>query len=291
LTKRRGLGRGLEQLIPTGSSGFGPVLGGPGARDVPIALIDPNPEQPRTSFDEASLKTLSDSIRAYGVLQPLVVEANGDRFRLVAGERRLRAAQLAGLGRVPAVVRPVGPDREKLEVALVENLQRSDISALDEARAFARLCDVFGMTQEEVGHKVGRSRPAVANTMRLLQTAPEVQLAIQAGQVSPAHGRALLALTDPSLQVKTLEHILARKLSVRGTERLVGRLTAPRPDRSTQSYRSTAAALGAIEDALTQRLSTRVKIVARPKGRGRIVIDYFSEEELNGLLERLGISI
>lgn len=292
MTKRRGLGRGLEQLIPTGATGFSPMLGGPGTRDVPVALIDPNPEQPRTSFEEAPLRALADSILAYGVLQPLVVETNGERFRLVAGERRLRAAQLAGLGRVPAVVRPVGPDREKLEVALVENLQRTDISALDEARAFARLCDVFGLTQEQVGQRVGRSRSAVANTMRLLQTAPAVQVAIQGGQIAPAHGRALLSLPDPQTQVKVLGRIVAQNLSVRDTERLVGQLAGDgRAARPARSGRSTSLALGAIEEALTRRLSTRVKILPGSKGRGRIVIDYFSEEELNGLLDRLAISI
>ncbi|MGB6770625.1 MAG: ParB/RepB/Spo0J family partition protein [Candidatus Dormiibacterota bacterium] len=291
MSKRRGLGRGLEQLIPTGGAGFMPVLGGPGTRDVPIALIDPNPEQPRTNFDEASLRALSESIQAFGILQPLVVEANGERFRLVAGERRMRAAQLAGLGRVPAVVRPVGPDREKLEVALVENLQRSDISALDEARAFARLCDVFGMTQEQVGQRVGRSRSAVANTMRLLQTAPAVQVAIQGGQIAPAHGRALLSLSDLDAQVKMLDRIVAQNLSVRETERLVGQRVRQRSQRSNGSDSDHGAALGAIEEALTQRLSTRVKVVPLRKGRGRIVIEYFSDEELNGLLDRLAISI
>lgn len=291
MSKRRGLGRGLEQLIPTGGAGFMPVLGGPGTRDVPIALIDPNPEQPRTNFDEASLRALSESIQAFGILQPLVVEANGERFRLVAGERRMRAAQLAGLGRVPAVVRPVGPDREKLEVALVENLQRSDISALDEARAFARLCDVFGMTQEQVGQRVGRSRSAVANTMRLLQTAPAVQVAIQGGQIAPAHGRALLSLSDLDAQVKMLDRIVAQNLSVRETERLVGQRVNQRSQRSNGSDSDHGAALGAIEEALTQRLSTRVKVVPLRKGRGRIVIEYFSDEELNGLLDRLAISI
>jgi ParB family transcriptional regulator, chromosome partitioning protein len=291
VSKRRGLGRGLEQLIPTGGTGFSPMLGGPGTRDVPIALIDPNPEQPRTTFDDVSLRALSDSIQAFGILQPLVVESNGDRFRLVAGERRLRAAQLAGLGRVPAVVRPVGPDREKLEVALVENLQRSDISALDEARAFARLCDVFGMTQEQVGQRVGRSRSAVANTMRLLQTAPAVQVAIQGGQIAPAHGRALLSLSAPADQVKMLGRIVTHNLSVRETERLVGQRVGNRSQRSTGSEGNHDAAMGAIEEALTQRLSTRVKVVPLRKGRGRIVIEYFSDEELNGLLDRLAISI
>jgi ParB family chromosome partitioning protein len=292
MTKRRGLGRGLEQLIPTGATDFNPILSGQGARDVPVALIDPNPEQPRTTFEEGSLRALADSIQTYGVLQPLVVEANGPRFRLVAGERRLRAAQLAGLGRVPTVVRPVGPDREKLEVALVENLQRSDISALDEARAFARLCDVFGLTQEQVSQRVGKSRSAVANTMRLLQTAPAVQLAIQGGQIAPAHGRALLSLPDTEAQEKLLERIVAQNLSVRETERLVSLRGAEKETRPAAGTGETPSrALEAIEEALTRRLSTRVKVFGGTRGRGRIVIEYFSDEELNGLLDRLAISI
>lgn len=292
MTKRRGLGRGLEQLIPTGATDFNPILSGQGARDVPVALIDPNPEQPRTTFEEGSLRALADSIQTYGVLQPLVVEANGPRFRLVAGERRLRAAQLAGLGRVPAVVRPVGPDREKLEVALVENLQRSDISALDEARAFARLCDVFGLTQEQVSQRVGKSRSAVANTMRLLQTAPAVQLAIQGGQIAPAHGRALLSLPDTEAQEKLLERIVSQNLSVRETERLVSLRGAEKETRPAAATGETPSrALEAIEEALTRRLSTRVKVFGGTRGRGRIVIEYFSDEELNGLLDRLAISI
>jgi ParB family chromosome partitioning protein len=292
MTKRRGLGRGLEQLIPTGATDFNPILSGQGARDVPVALIDPNPEQPRTTFEEGSLRSLADSIQTYGVLQPLVVEANGPRFRLVAGERRLRAAQLAGLGRVPTVVRPVGPDREKLEVALVENLQRSDISALDEARAFARLCDVFGLTQEQVSQRVGKSRSAVANTMRLLQTAPAVQLAIQGGQIAPAHGRALLSLPDTEAQEKLLERIVSQNLSVRETERLVSLRGAEKETRPAAATGETPSrALEAIEEALTRRLSTRVKVFGGTRGRGRIVIEYFSDEELNGLLDRLAISI
>ncbi|MGA2872027.1 MAG: ParB/RepB/Spo0J family partition protein [Candidatus Dormibacteria bacterium] len=291
MTKRRGLGRGLEQLIPTGAPGFSGPLVGPGPRDVPISLIDPNPEQPRTSFDEGPLQTLSESIAAFGVLQPLVVETSGERFQLVAGERRLRAAQMAGLARVPAVVRPVGPDREKLELSLVENLQRSDISALDEARAFARLCDVFDMTQEQVAHRVGRSRSAVANTMRLLQAAPQVQLAIQSGQISPAHGRALLSLADPGQQVKMLQRILAHNLSVRDTERLVSEAEAPPVRRRAATAGRLDVQLAAVESALTERLSTRVRIVPGSKGRGRIVIDYFSEEELNGLVDRLGVAL
>lgn len=292
MTKRRGLGRGLEQLIPTGSApGFGTSVPGPGPREIPISMIDPNPEQPRTSFDDATLKALAESIQTYGILQPLVVEPTGERFRLVAGERRLRAAEIAGMARVPALVRPVGVDREKLELALMENLQRSDISPLDEARAFSRLCDVFGLTQEQVAKRVGRSRSAVANTVRLLQAVPEVQVALGAGKISAAHARALLGLSEPDQQIKVLGRVIAQDLSVRDTERLVNEpeTRAGSKPRRTAEIRSPS--LAAVENALAQRLSTRVKVVPGVKGRGRIVIEYFSEEELTGLLERLEIRL
>ncbi|MGH7641328.1 MAG: ParB/RepB/Spo0J family partition protein [Candidatus Dormibacteria bacterium] len=295
MSKRRGLGRGLEQLIPTGPSDFSPLSGGGGAREVPVALIDPNPEQPRSAFDEVALRALAESIQAYGVLQPLVVEAHGPRFRLVAGERRLRAAQMAGLGRIPAVVRPVGPDREKLELALVENLQRADLAALEEARAFSRLCDVFGLTQEQVAQRVGRSRSAVTNTMRLLQAAPAVQLAIQAGQIAPAHGRALLGLPDQAGQEGLLQRVVAQSLSVRQTEQLVAEQVSngrgQRGGKGRRRHPPADPALAAVEEAVARHLSTRVRVSQIPSGRGRIVIEFFSSEELNGILERMGISL
>jgi ParB family chromosome partitioning protein len=290
LTKHRGLGRGLEQLIPPGAATLSSVLSGPSVREIPVGSISPNPLQPRSQFDEASLQELARSILEYGVLQPLVVEPAEDGYHLVAGERRLRAAQLAGLATVPAVIRPAGPDRARLEMALVENLQRRDISPLDEARAFTRLCDEFGLTQEAVAQQLGRSRSAVANTIRLLQATPEVQLALAEERVSAAHVRALLGISDPLLQTKTLAHVLARHLSVRDTERLVARLVSRQltaPPRSAQPDPEMAA----LEAALAMRLSTRVKIQSRARGRGRIVIEYFSPDELRGLCEVLGVSL
>lgn len=290
MSKRRGLGRGLDQLIPAGAESLRSVMAGPSVQEVPISLVDPNPLQPRSQFDEAALQALAQSITEYGVLQPLVMERDGDRYRLVAGERRLRASQLAGLNRVPVVVRPAGPDRARLEMALVENLQRSDISPLDEARAFTRLCDEFGLTQEAVAQQVGRSRSAVTNTMRLLQATPAVQTALEEERISAAHARALLGVADPHLQTKTLAHVIARRLSVRDTERLVARLSArePSPQRTTQQP---APELVALEAALARRLSTRVKIQTRAGGRGRIVIEYFSADELGGLCETLGLTL
>ncbi len=288
MSKHRGLGRGLEQLIPPGAATLSSVLSGPSVREIPVAAIAPNPLQPRSQFDDASLQELSRSIIQYGVLQPLVVEPAPDGYHLVAGERRLRASQLAGLATVPAVIRPAGPDRARLEMALVENLQRRDISPLDEARAFNRLCDEFGLTQEAVAQQLGRSRSAVANTIRLLQATPEVQLALAEERVSAAHVRALLAIAEPLLQTKTLAHVVARHLSVRDTERLVARLALRAPAKRAPAP---SPEVQALEAALARRLSTRVKITPRAGGRGRIVIDYFSADELDGLCELFGVNL
>ncbi|MHB8324938.1 MAG: ParB/RepB/Spo0J family partition protein [Candidatus Dormibacteria bacterium] len=290
MTKPRGLGRGLEQLIPPGAATLSSVLSGPSVREIPVAAISPNPLQPRSQFDDGSLQELARSILEYGILQPLVVEPAQDGYRLVAGERRLRAAQLAGLTTVPAVIRPVGPDRARLEMALVENLQRKDLSPLDEARAFNRLCDEFGLTQDAVAQQLGRSRSAVANTIRLLHAAPEVQRALAEERVSAAHVRALLAVPDPTIQVKTLDHVLARHLSVRDTERLVARL-ALRGAGVVKKAADPVPEVQALEAAFARKLSTRVKITPRAGGRGRILIDYFSADELNGLCEMFGIHL
>jgi len=290
MTKHRGLGRGLDQLIPPGAPTLSSVMSGPPVHEVPVEAIKPNPLQPRSEFDEESLETLSKSIAEYGVLQPLVIERDGDEYRLVAGERRLRASKLAGLAKVPIVIRPAGPDRARLEMALVENIQRRDISPLDEARAFTRLCDEFGLTQEAVAQQLGRSRSSVTNTMRLLQATPAVQEALAAERISAAHARALLGVVDPHLQTKTLAHVIARRLSVRDTERLVQSLAASDalPSRARSAPRPEIVAL---EAALARRLSTRVKIQPRARGRGKIVIDYFSEDELGGLCEALGVDL
>lgn len=290
MTKHRGLGRGLDQLIPPGAPTLSSVLSAPPVHEVPVTAVTPNPLQPRTRFDPESLEDLARSITEYGVLQPLVVEPDGGGYRLVAGERRLRASQIAGLTHVPVVIRPAGADRARLEMALVENIQRRDISALDEARAFTRLCDEFGMTQEAVAQQVGRSRSAVTNTMRLLQASPPVQQALEDERISAAHARALLGVADPSLQVKTLAHVIARRLSVRDTERLVGRLGTHHGP-ATPRVAPVSPELAAVEAAMARRLSTRVKIQPRAKGRGRIVIDYFSADELDGICELLGVDL
>jgi ParB family transcriptional regulator, chromosome partitioning protein len=216
VAKVHGLGRGLDALIPAGPAG-GDV------EHVPVERVRRNPHQPRTQFDDEQLTELADSIRLHGVLQPIVVRslANGE-YELIAGERRLRAARLAGLSRVPAIVRD-STGGDQLQLALIENLQRADLNPMEQAAAFRELADRFGMTHEVIARRVGRSRVAISNALRLLDLAAETQQAILDGRISEGHGRALAAISIPELQRAVLEIVISRQLSVRQTEELVRR--------------------------------------------------------------------
>jgi ParB family chromosome partitioning protein len=267
----------LGALIPPRSSGTSTT-------EIPVSRIARNPYQPRSVQDREALEALAESIRRHGVLQPIVVIETLDGYQLVAGERRVRAAEIAGVERIPAIVREAA-DHAQLELALVENLQRADLAPLDEAQAFRRLVDEFGMTQEEVGSRMGRSRSAVANTMRLLDLADEVQAAIADGRISEGHGRALGGL-DVSAQPQALRAVVDRGLSVRDTEELVRRLRvapAPAPTRATTR---TDPEIERLESGHRQALGTKVRL-ARSRRGGRIVIEYYSDEELGRLYERL----
>lgn len=276
-TQRAGLGRGLAALIPqrhaTGESA-----------EIPVARIVRNPYQPRTEHDAEALAALVESVRRHGVLQPILVSETLDGYRLIAGERRVRAAEIAGLERIPAVVRPADDDAQ-LELALVENLQRADLAPLEEAGAFRRLIDEFGMTQEEVATRMGRSRSSVANTIRLLDLAAAVRAALASGQITEGHARALGGM-DEAGQAQVLGVVIARGLPVRDTEELVRRLR-----RRTTSARSKASTdadpeMERIEAGLRSALGTKVRL-ARSRRGGRIVIDYYSDEDLARLYERL----
>jgi ParB family chromosome partitioning protein len=272
-----GLGRGIAALIPQR----------PGAEqsplEVPIDRIRPNPHQPRRRFDDQSLEILADSVREHGVLQPVVVTEVLDGYQVVAGERRLRAARLAGLDRVPVVVRQLA-DRQQLEVALVENVQRADLDPIEEAHAFRQLIDEFGLSHEDVASRIGRARSTVANTLRLLELHETVQTAVAEGQISEGHGRALGGL-DTEAQARVLSTVIDRGLSVRDTEELVRRLREPRPARPTAT-RVPDPDLDRVEEELRRALGTKVRL-ARSRRGGRIVIEYYSEEELGRLYERL----
>ena len=272
MAKTFGLGRGLEALIPR------PV----GATETPLIPVDRiarNPHQPRSHFDEEETAELAASIAQHGVLQPIVVRIVVDGgYELIAGERRLRAARIAGLTEIPAVVRE-SAGGEQLELALVENVQRRDLNAIEEASAYRELIDRFGMSHEQVAGRVGKSRVAVSNALRLLDLAPETRAAIADGRISEGHGRALAALTVPELQRAALQVVLERHLSVRQTEELVRRKRTTVPVGPGTAISSDLADL---EAQLRGLLATRVGIVRTRRG-GRLVIDFYSDEELDRL--------
>ncbi len=271
------LGRGLASLIPQrGSSGAAAV-------EIPLARITPSPWQPRRRVDDAALEELAASIREHGVLQAVLVTETLDGYQLIAGERRVRAARLAGLERIPAVIRQLA-DRDQLEVALVENVQRADLDPIDEATAYRQLVDEFGLTQESVADRVGKARATVANTLRLLDLHAEVQAAIADGVISQGHGRALGGL-PPESQAHVLRTVVEQGLSVRQTEELVRRLREPRAPADRPTSRQDPD-LERVEEDLRTALGTKVSLNRSRRG-GRIVIEYYSDEELGRLYERL----
>jgi ParB family chromosome partitioning protein len=249
-------------------------------RELPIHAIRPNPRQPRSDFDENALAELTASIASNGILQPLLVRPlGGGDYELIAGERRLRAAERAGLRQVPVVVRESG-DGESLELALIENIQRDDLSPLEEALAYQRLVEEHGYTQDDIAERVGKSRPAVANTLRLLRLPDAIKDDIARGRLTPGHARALLSIEDADAQLRAARQMLARDMSVRDAEALVEKRRKPGRTSTRDPHRH------ALERELAVALGTRVRI--RPRGRGgTIEIDYFSQDELQGLRDRL----
>jgi ParB family chromosome partitioning protein len=277
-TRPHGLGRGLAALIPQRAPQ------GPGTIEIPLDRIRENPRQPRLRMADDALETLAASIREHGVIQPILVTETIDGYQLVAGERRVRASRIAGLERIPAVVRQLG-DREQLELALVENLQREDLDPLETADAYRQLIEDFGFSQDAVAAKVGRARSTVANTLRLLDLAPGVQAAVADGRLTEGHGRALGGLpTD--LQDRVIDSVVGQELSVRQTEELVRRLREPRPEPANGATRRRDPDLERVEEELRHALGTKVSL-ARSRRGGRIVIEYYSDEELGRLYERL----
>lgn len=269
MAKSFGLGRGLDALIPRAAEAA--------QQEIPIDRVRRNPLQPRGDFDEAGLAELAASIAAHGVLQPIVVRGAADGgYEVIAGERRLRAARQAGLTQIPAVVRDSSTE-ELLELALVENVQRADLNAIEEAGAYRELIDRFGLSHEAVARQVGKSRVAISNALRLLDLAPETRQAIVEGKITEGHGRALAALTVPELQRAVLAVVLERRLSVRQTEELVRRKREAGPQTRRQPLSSDLADL---EAQLRGILATKVGIVRTRRG-GRLVIDFYSDEELD----------
>ncbi len=282
--KRPALGRGLSALIPDAPRPPAVVdRGAERQNQIDLDLLVPNPHQPRAFIDEARLDELAQSIRANGVIQPILARRAGDRYEIVAGERRWRAAQRAGLLKVPVVVRDV-PDDRLLQVALIENIQRDDLNPIEEAQAYRRLIDEQALSQDELATAVGKDRATIANYLRLLRLPSEVRGEIAAGTISTGHAKALVGLPDDAAQRRLAREVVARGLSVRETEALVRREThppvAPPPPRKVDP--NTRAA----EEQLKLALGTTVRIIRKGKG-GRIEIDFTSEEELQRLYEAL----
>ena len=292
MDKRPALGKGLSALIPDTPA---PVAPPPGVVELDIDRLSPNDYQPRRQMDDARLEELAASIKANGVIQPIVVRATPEGYRIIAGERRWRAARRAGLTRVPVVVKDVSGDQAQqkvLEMALIENIQREDLNAIDEAKAYRRLVDEFALTQEAVATAVGKDRATVANTLRLLKLPAEVQGDVAAGAITMGHARALLALPGDNSQLHLAREVKTRGLSVRETEALVkrvlegGEVTATPSPRTVTPQATADVHTRAAEDKLKLLLGTRVRIKRKAKG-GRIEIDFGNENELIRIFEAL----
>jgi ParB family chromosome partitioning protein len=284
LERRPALGKGLSALIPDV-----PEPARTGSLEVDIDLLSPNEQQPRLHMDDARLEELTQSIKSNGIIQPILVRREGQGYRIIAGERRWRAAQRAGLHKVPVVVRELTQgDKQTLELALVENLQRENLNPVDEALAYQRLVNEFAMTQDQIAAAVGKDRSSVANFMRLLKLPDEVRGDLSAGALSTGHARALLALPDAATQRRAAREVVSRALSVRETEAFVKKLLAQSTSRqgSAAVARAKDVHTRAAEDRLRFALGTKVQIVRRRQG-GRIEIEFTSENELNRLFERL----
>ena len=275
--RHTGLGRGLSSLIPQRSQQVATT-------EIPLSRIRPNPRQPRQRMDAAELEALATSVREHGVLQPILVTETIDGYQLVAGERRFRASQMAGLERIPAVIRQLA-DREQLELALVENLQREDLGPLEEAHAYRSLVMEFELTHEQIAQRVGRAKSTIANTLRLLDLDPAVQAALSEGRITEGHARAIAGLPIEQ-QARVAATVAEQQFSVRQTEELVRRLREPRPAPTAATPARLDPDLERVEEDLRRRLGTKVTLARSRKG-GRIIIEFYSDEELAQLYDRL----
>jgi ParB family chromosome partitioning protein len=279
---RKALGRGLEALIPGAQEA--PAERGGGAQVLPVDDIGPNPFQPRTRFDDAGLQELAASIKASGVLQPVLVRRQADGYQLVAGERRLRAAQLAGLEKIPAILKQVD-DRQMMELALIENIQREDLNPIDEAKAYKALVSTVGLTHDQLSERVGKQRSSISNALRLLGLPVEVQDMVSRGTLSAGHARALLALESSGDQLAAARYVVAKGFSVRRTEAYVTR----RSRKSHKKVRTNKiSGFKEWEDKLQQRFATRVQITPGAKG-GTVAFEYYGDSDLERLLEAWGV--
>ncbi len=297
MAKLSGLGRGLESLIPrVNKKPEAAIFGDAPKTKESIFLVETdqikeNPYQPRRDFNEEELRSLANSVREHGILQPLIVTKSEEEtasgikvsYELVAGERRLKAAKIAGLNFVPAVIRPKIEEKQKLELALIENIQRADLNPLEKARGYEKLVKEFGLTQKEVAEKVGQSREGVANALRLLNLPVEIQKAIESGKISEGHGRTILALSGDNQKIALMNEIILKNLSVRAAESL-GRQVKGVSKRVREN--SLDAESKELESRLEEFFGTRVKL-AKTGNRGRILIEFYSPEELTAILDKI----
>jgi ParB family transcriptional regulator, chromosome partitioning protein len=280
--EKKGLGRGLGSLIPGANWREGRAT----PTEIPLDAISFNPYQPRKSYDDEKFQDLIRSVRVHGILQPVVVRTKGEgSFELVAGERRLRAASEAGLTKIPAVVKEL-TNEQSLEVALIENLQREDISPLEAARAYRRLAEEFSLSQDDIAFRVGKSRSGIANTLRLLNLPTEIQVSLERGELTEGHARALLSIADAELQRRAWEKIVGERLSVREAERISKDPAEADVSRETRPVAEKDPNLVDIEDRLRSLFGTKVSISNR-RGRGRLEIEFYSSDDLERILGML----
>jgi len=290
---KTGLGRGLSSLLGARPPADKQTKAGksPAPNEVLIGEILPGAMQPRNGFDDASLNELAESIRENGIIQPLVVRPREGGYELIAGERRWRASQIAGLAKVPIVIRDVD-DRTALELALIENLQRENLDPIEEAKGYAQLVDQFDLTQEEIAAKVGKNRATVANALRLIKLPAEVQTYVRDGLLSSGHAKVILGLTHAKDQIAAAKRVIKKELSVRQTEELLSTLGQANPGKTRRGAAGKSAATDAhildLESRLRERLGTKVVLRYR-KGKGSVDIKFFNEEDLQRILETLGI--
>ena len=294
---KRGLGKGLDSLIPTNvmmesevkhatvSTASSAEEGKDGTLMVKLSKVEPNREQPRKNFDEDSLQELAESLKQFGMLQPILVQNRGDYYEIIAGERRWRAAKIAGLKEVPVIVREL-TDQEIVEISLIENIQREDLNPIEEAQAYKRLLTEFHLKQDEVAERVSKSRTAVTNSMRLLKLCDEVQKMVVDDMISTGHARALISIEDPEEQYLIAQKIFDEKLSVREVEKLVKALHKP-PKPPKEENKTLQAIYQEISERLKQSLSTKVSVSAKQNGAGKIEIEFYNHEDLERLLERI----
>ena len=293
---KRGLGKGLDSLIPTNvmmesevkhatvSTASSAEEEKDGTLMVKLSKVEPNREQPRKNFDEDSLQELAESLKQFGMLQPILVQNRGDYYEIIAGERRWRAAKIAGLKEVPVIVREL-TDQEIVEISLIENIQREDLNPIEEAQAYKRLLTEFHLKQDEVAERVSKSRTAVTNSMRLLKLCDEVQKMVVDDMISTGHARALISIEDPEEQYLIAQKIFDEKLSVREVEKLVKDLH--KPPKPPKEEKTLQAIYQEISERLKQSLSTKVSVSAKQNGAGKIEIEFYNHEDLERLLERI----